>query len=226
MVPNLPVLTVSSINCNSLNMSVTSKHNQLKKIYGITKLKTDVIFLSDIRLCNRNLVSASNDCSKIFHTNPYCSYSFFFHSTMAKRGVGILINNALDFSVSDRVKDPEENFLLLKTVIHGRQAVLGSIYGPNDYNPGFFERLSRALRKFSEFPVILGGIGIVRMLPIRSILISIALICKGSLTLDILSCLGKSALNLSSPTHIGCFIPPGRTTPLSQDAMRVKIGLE
>ena len=157
MVPNLPVLTVSSINCNSLNMSVTSKHNQLKKIYGITKLKTDVIFLSDIRLCNRNLVSASNDCTKIFHTNPYCSYSFFFHSTMAKRGVGILINNALDFSVSDRVEDPEENFLLLKTVIHGRQAVLGSIYGPNDYNPGFFERLSRALRKFSEFPVILGG---------------------------------------------------------------------
>ena len=157
MVSTMPVLTVSSINCNSLNMSVTSKHNQLKKIFGITKLKTDVILLSDIRLCNRNLVSASNDCSKIFHTNRYRSYSFFFHSTMAKRGVGILINNALDFSVLDRVEDPEENFLLLKTVIHGRQAILGSIYGPNDNNPGFFERLSRAIRKFGDTSVILGG---------------------------------------------------------------------
>ena len=63
---NLPELKISSINCNSLNMSVSSKHNQLKKLYGITKLKSDVIMLSDIRMCNRNLVSASNDCSKVF----------------------------------------------------------------------------------------------------------------------------------------------------------------
>ena len=67
---NFPELSIASINCNSLNMSVTSKINQTKKIYGITKLKTDIIFLSDIRLCNKNLVSASNDLTKIFRINP------------------------------------------------------------------------------------------------------------------------------------------------------------
>ena len=63
---NFPELSVASINCNSLSMSVTSKSNQIKKIYGITKLNKDIIFLSDIRLCNKNLILASNDCSKIF----------------------------------------------------------------------------------------------------------------------------------------------------------------
>ena len=46
---NFPELSVSSVNCNSLNMSTSSKHNQIKKIYGITKLKSDVILLSDIQ---------------------------------------------------------------------------------------------------------------------------------------------------------------------------------
>ena len=41
---NFPALSITSINCNSLNMSATSKINQTKKIYGITKLKSDIIF--------------------------------------------------------------------------------------------------------------------------------------------------------------------------------------
>ena len=41
--PIFPTLTLSSINCNSLNMSVTSNINQKRKIYGITKLKSDNI---------------------------------------------------------------------------------------------------------------------------------------------------------------------------------------
>jgi hypothetical protein len=48
-------LTISSINCNSLNMSNSAKWNQSIKIYGIAKLRTDIIFLSDIRLSNKNV---------------------------------------------------------------------------------------------------------------------------------------------------------------------------
>ena len=46
----VPELTFSSINCNSLNMSSAGKHNQTVKLYGVAKLKTDIIFMSDIRL--------------------------------------------------------------------------------------------------------------------------------------------------------------------------------
>jgi hypothetical protein len=72
-------------------MSNSSKWNQNIKIYGITKLKADVIFLSDIRLSNKNLVSAKNDVERIFATNPYASYTFYENSSMNKRGTGILI---------------------------------------------------------------------------------------------------------------------------------------
>ena len=154
---NFPELSIASVNCNSLNMSVTSKINQTKKIYGITKLKTDLIFLSDIRLCNKNLVSASNDFTKIFRTNPYCSYNFFFHSSRNKRGVGMLIKSNITFSEEARVTDPEENFLLIRAVIQGTTVILGSIYGPNEYNHNFFNHLDTAIRDLGNFPIILGG---------------------------------------------------------------------
>ena len=142
---DFPEISISCINCNSLNMSVTSKHNQTRKIYGITKLKTDIVLLSDIRLCNRNLVSASNDCSKIFRTNPYSSYQFLFQSSRNKRGVGILIKNDVSFLEEAREADPEDNFLLLRASIKGTNVIIGAVYGPNDYNPQFFVNLKRQL---------------------------------------------------------------------------------
>ena len=79
----------------------------------------------------------------------------------------MLIANDIVFSVSDREEDPEENFLLLKLNIKGRLAILGSIYGPNDQNPGFFDRLKNSLRRLGNFPVLLGGTGTVLLPQIR-----------------------------------------------------------
>jgi hypothetical protein len=59
-------ISISSINCNSLNMSNTAKWNQTLKICGISKLKSDIIFLSDIRISNKNLVSSADDIKKLF----------------------------------------------------------------------------------------------------------------------------------------------------------------
>jgi hypothetical protein len=84
-------LSFSSINCNSLNMSSAGKNNQTLKIYGITKLRTDVIFMADIRVKNKNLVSAEEDLKRLFLHNPYGQYEFWCNSSSNKRGVGILI---------------------------------------------------------------------------------------------------------------------------------------
>jgi hypothetical protein len=46
---NLPLITIASQNCNSLNIS-TECRKQLTKMLAITALLTDFIFLSDIRL--------------------------------------------------------------------------------------------------------------------------------------------------------------------------------
>jgi hypothetical protein len=137
----LPLLSYGSINCNSLNNSECNKDVHKLKIYGITKLKTDVIFLSDIRLSNRSSVTDTASVSRNFLVNPYCSYKFFYNSSLNKRGVGILIKNSIPISDIQCRKDPEENFLLLRLAIKGKTLILGSIYGPNNNDRNFFSRL-------------------------------------------------------------------------------------
>ena len=90
---SFPEISISTINCNSLNVSTVTSYHQRLKIYGIVQLKTDFIILSDIRLGKAKNAVAEID--KMFLTNPYCSYNFIFNSTGNSRGVGILINSNL-----------------------------------------------------------------------------------------------------------------------------------
>jgi hypothetical protein len=104
MYPSVPPVSISSINCNSLNMSSLGMDNHLLKIHGIVSLNSDVIFLSDIRLCNTagtsnlSLVNNSSRC------NPYCAYKIIANSKMSKRGVGILIKKLYSIFSSARVQ--------------------------------------------------------------------------------------------------------------------------
>ena len=91
----------------------------LNMFFAVGAVTDDIIFLSDIRLCNKNLILASNDCSKIFMVNPYSSYKFVFQSSRNKRGVGILFKNAISISEEARVSDPDNNFLLLHVTFKG-----------------------------------------------------------------------------------------------------------
>jgi hypothetical protein len=140
--------TVSSINCNSLNLSQSAKWNQTLKICGITKLKSDIIFLSDIRVSNKNLVSAADDLTRLFQNNPYGKYEFYYNSTMNKRGVGILIKCALQTEVIAKRFTPDENVILLHVKIANTEVILISIYGPNSGDAVFFENLSGLLNEF------------------------------------------------------------------------------
>jgi exonuclease III len=82
----------------------------------------------------------------------------FYNSTSNKRGVGILIKNTLPFSDLQCIKDPEENFLLLRLVLKGKPVIIGSIYGPNTHDRNFFTRLGDCLiNEVDNFPIILGG---------------------------------------------------------------------
>jgi hypothetical protein len=114
-----PRLTYSCLNCNSLNMSSLGSVNHLLKVYGVVSLKSDVIFLSDIRLCNAQGVSDIKRISDSFRVNPYGSYSFFHNSKTNKRGVGILISNKIVFSVTSEDRDADGNILGLKVDLQG-----------------------------------------------------------------------------------------------------------
>jgi exonuclease III len=138
-------------------MSNSAKWNQTLKICGITKIKSDIILLSDIRLSNKNLVSCAGDIEKFFLNNPYEKYKFFHNSSKNKRGVGILIKNSMDFEYLDRRASTDENILALHCKVNSTELLLVSIYGPNSADPGFFVNLSEYLNDFKEIPIICGG---------------------------------------------------------------------
>jgi hypothetical protein len=106
-------------NCNSLNLASSGQLQQKLKIYGICKLRSDVILLSDVRLSNRQGVSDIKYVKETFKINPYCSYHLIHNSTKNKRGVAILIKNSTTFSVEDERADPGENFLACRLQIKG-----------------------------------------------------------------------------------------------------------
>jgi exonuclease III len=150
-------VTFSCINSNSLNMSNGAKWNQSLKIYGIAKLKTDVIFLSDIRMSNKNLVSSFDEIKQKFLCNPYENYKFYANSSRNNRGVGILIKASLNLDILEEYKSEDENLLLLRVNLKGTELILISIYGPNSNNRNFFNTLSTKIAQYSETLIITGG---------------------------------------------------------------------
>ena len=155
---SFPPLSISGINCNSLNMSDIGTFHHLLKIYGITRLKSDIICLSDIRLCNRQGVSNLSAISQTFLVNPYGSYNFVHNSHSNKRGVGILLKKSLNFTIMQEVPDPTgDNYLLLRLSYSGSEFILGCIYGPNEIIPDFFTRLEAGITSLGNLPVLLVG---------------------------------------------------------------------
>jgi hypothetical protein len=140
---NLPVLkfphiTLAVQNCNSLNIS-TECDKQLTKIVAITSLCTSIIFLSDIHMgCSSE---HSDKISKMFLTNSAKKYQFIFNSSKSSRGVGMLIDNSLSFTVLSVYKCPSKNILGVRLLLDNSPILLISIYGPNDNDISFYSTL-------------------------------------------------------------------------------------
>jgi len=151
-------LKISALNCNSLNLSATNKPAQLRKIYAIAKMKSDIILLSDTRLSKKSTSGCVRDLTNNFTTNPYASYRLIYNSTMNKRGTAILIKSGNDISDIATKKDGEENYLaLLLQNREGKRAIVVSIYGPNTTNPRFFANLAADVLSLGNYPVLIAG---------------------------------------------------------------------
>ena len=150
---SFPEMSIATINCNSLNLSTNSSSHHKLKIYGITKLKTDFILLSDVRINSLNNGGKISELQKTFLTNPYCSYSLLFNSKHSSRGVGILIKSSLNISAEELARDEEGNLLAVKISHLGTDFVLVSIYGPNN---NFFARIKKILVENKQLPIFLG----------------------------------------------------------------------
>jgi exonuclease III len=131
--------------------------NQKIKIYGIVSLKTDIILLSDIRLCNAQGVSSSGEITTSFRITPYGSYEFWHNSKLNKRGVGILIKTSASFSVLKEWRDGHDNILGLQLEREGKKLNIIAIYGPNHVQANFFADIRSCISALGDAPLILGG---------------------------------------------------------------------
>jgi exonuclease III len=155
---DFPKISIATINCNSLNMASVNKQTRIRKIYSITSLKTDVILLSDIRMCNKSGGCDMNFITNKFAVNPYCSYTLFHQSKSNRRGVGILIKKSLNFSCLGEERDQDtDNYLLLRARINDHTVIIGSVYGPNENNPNFYVKLKTSIQNLGNHPCVLGG---------------------------------------------------------------------
>ncbi len=151
---NFPNLRIALINVNSFNVSTLGCKNAKTylKIEGITRKKADVIFLCDVR-ANKKF----KDVEKLMGLTRNGSYKMYMNSTKETRGVAIAIKRNLSQDVKGIVLDRDaENYILLDIVLKGRRMVLGSVYGPNENNPGFYERLRMDLVRLGQ-DIIIGG---------------------------------------------------------------------
>ncbi len=148
-----PNLSFCSQNLRSLNIS--TKNNITKeKIFAITKEKTDIIFICDLKLNSDVQKAAVHDVEKYFMLN---GYKLYHNSTKSTRGVGILISRKLAHSIVNAHKDPDCNILLLDVEIQSQKVKIGLIYGPNNNDPIFFTNLENFLRGLNNGTTILGG---------------------------------------------------------------------
>ena len=133
-----PEITMSSINCNSLNMSSMLSFHQRQKIHAISKLNTDIIFLSNIRLGNVSDGAKVTELERLLLLNPLAGYKILYNSKKSSRGVGILIKHDLPILVMATAEDNNDNLLALHCSLKASEFIIVSIYGPNKPCNEFF----------------------------------------------------------------------------------------
>jgi len=142
-------------NVRSMNIS-TKNDLTTQKILAICNIKTDIIFLSDLRLNSNKQISAVHDLEKKFFFN---GYKLHHNSRASIRGVGILIRKEMDekLRIIEKIDSEDGNFLLLRVMYRELEFILCSVYGPNrDCEIIFYNELKTVLQNFN-CPIVCGG---------------------------------------------------------------------
>jgi exonuclease III len=140
-------------NCQSLNISTTD-NKTLRKILSVTGGGADVIFLSDLRMKTAKQSYATHDLEKRFKNR---GYNFLHNSPKSNRGVGILVKTCNDFDQIEIKKDQTGNYLLIKCNLNGVTVLLGSVYGPNENDLGFYTDLESQIQTLNCANIIIAG---------------------------------------------------------------------
>lgn len=133
-----------------VSWNVKGMNNPIKrsKVFShLKRLDTDIVFLQETHLRNRDHFRLRRPWLDIFHSN--------FDSK--SRGVAILVNKRVNFSVSKTITDKNGRFLIVAGALYCNPILLVNIYAPNYDDPNFTDRLFGNLPFLNTHILILGG---------------------------------------------------------------------
>ena len=152
-------LNIRSQNLNSLNITTKDQYNPTTdkfnaKINFLLKQNADFFLLQDLRLSNYNkdILKRHLSCSNLG------SYSVILNSSKNSRGVGILINNKIDYKIRRIFSSNCENFLGLDIIVNNFRFFLVSVYGPTEaQHKDFFKQIRTKIMDLGFEFYIIGG---------------------------------------------------------------------
>jgi exonuclease III len=147
-------LTISAINVNSLNVSTLGKSNAKTylKIEGVTGKKADIILLTDVRVKDKG-----EEIKRLFGLTVNGSYKLYLNSSKESRGVGIAIRRNIQHVIHNTYYGRgDDNVYISDITVKGVRLTIGTVYGPNGNDVGFYRDIEMILRRWGN-PIILGG---------------------------------------------------------------------
>ena len=146
-------LKITANNINSFNMSTYGGTNNktFVKIEGITSKKSDIILISDCRIGKRG-----KEVERIFGLALNGKYKLYQNSDKDSRGVAIAIKGSVYHEILQKWVDIDNNYLIMRVRIQDREILLGTVYGPNNNDVQFYDRI-KGICDSENIPVILGG---------------------------------------------------------------------
>lgn len=135
---------IISINCQGLH-----DYKKRKDVFQFYRQqKCNILCLQDTHFTEEMENNITNEWGYTAYFNSFSSQS---------RGVAILFNNNFDFIVHRKKSDDTGNFLALDLTIENSRISLITIYGPNEDDPNFYEKISDTFEEFNNRHTIVVG---------------------------------------------------------------------
>ena len=140
----MDALKFLSFNCRGLG----GQEKRRDVLDYLRNLKYDLYFLQDTHLTKRK--------ESAFNT-VWGGKGYHAFGTLNSRGTSILFSTRLQYEVKYEEYCPDGNYCILICTIFANTYTLINIYGPNEDQPVFFDRINQRLNELSNDNVIIGG---------------------------------------------------------------------
>ena len=138
----------------SNNIRGLSDYNKRRDLFhAFHKAKYDVILLQEVH--------STKEIEKIYNTQ-WGSKIWFSHGSSQARGVAILFNKNLDYSIHNVILDTAGRYIILYCTINSKKILISNVYAPNSDSPLFFEEWLKNVSRFTpEFYLLAGDFNLV-----------------------------------------------------------------